>query len=134
MDVTISAAGSDLKISNSYAATVKLAAMYEDHKLTVSVYGLVLAYDIDFTSTKISETATPETVYHYNASATPDGSPIPKGGSVEWVSPRPGVTYNVTMKKSLEGAGSSSEDFSTVTYPAVTGQVYMNEPDPASKS
>jgi beta-lactamase regulating signal transducer with metallopeptidase domain/vancomycin resistance protein YoaR len=133
MDVTISAAGSDLKISNPYAATVTLAAMYQDHKLTVSVYGPVLAYDIDFTSTKISETATPETVYHYNASATPDGSPVPKGGSVEWVSPRPGFTYNVTMKKSLEGAGSSSEDFSTVTYPAVTGQVYVNEPDPAGK-
>ncbi|NLT97978.1 MAG: hypothetical protein GXW96_07520 [Christensenellaceae bacterium] len=135
LDVTISSSGPDLKISNPHDAEVKFSVSYSNNQLMASVWGPQLPYTLDFHSESVNMTAEPETIYHYNATTTPDGEPIAPGDSVIYVSPRAGQTFRVyKTTKDLSGAVLKTELFSEVTYAAIPGHAYVNEPDPSESN
>ena len=126
LDVTVSSSGPDLMM---------FSVSYSNHQLMASVWGPQLPYTLDFHSERVNMTAEPETIYHYNATTTPDGEPIAPGDSVIYVSPRAGQTFRVyKTTKDLSGAVLKTELFSEVTYAAIPGHAYVNEPDPSESN
>ncbi len=132
LDADFGLSGPDLKIANPYDTTVALAADYKNGLLTVTVYGPQFTYAIGFYSARTDDVQAPQTLYHYNADTTPDGTPITPGESVVWVQSRPGTTYRV-YKTLTDPAGSvfGTELFSETRYKAFASEVYVNAPGPA---
>ena len=80
-------------------------------------YYVTHGYKVEFTNTLVATDKPPETEYHYNAAADPEGNPIGEGKSVEWVKSRDGQTWEV-YKQYVNNAGDvmKSEFFSKDTY------------------
>ena len=137
MDATISTGGPDLKLANPYDMPVYIAARVneDDKKVTIEVYGPPLShgYTVAFTTVQIGSTIAGDTVYHFNETQLPDGTSIAAGESVTWKQSRDGQTWEV-YKQYLDADGNviSSKFFTTNKYSAVTGEIYMNGPDPNS--
>ncbi len=135
LDATISTGGPDLKIFNPYDYPVLLACHVdeEEKRATVEVYGPPLphGYTVDFIHQKVKTMAPPQTITNYNVTETPDGTPIAEGKSVEWVDSRTGSVWKV-YKQYLDSDGNvvDSEYFSTSTYNAFQGEIYVNGPNP----
>lgn len=135
MDATISTGGPDLKIANPYDMNVYIAAyLHEDEKkITVEFYGPPLShgYTIDFITNPTETIAAGESTYYYNATTDPDGNPIGEGKEKVWVKPRNGQVWEV-YKQYLDDEGKvvESKFFSTNTYRAFPGVIYVNTPDP----
>ncbi|MGI5850003.1 MAG: VanW family protein [Christensenellales bacterium] len=137
MDATISTGGPDLKLSNPYDMPVYIAAYInkDKKKLTVEIFGPPLShgYIVEFTTIQVGSTIAGETIYHYNKTQLPDGTPIAEGGSETWKQSRDGQTWEV-YKQYMDKKGNiiSSKLFTTNRYSAFTGEVYVNGPDPAA--
>ncbi len=139
LDADISTGGPDLKIRNTYNTAVTLAVYLEDNNIVVEVWGPQLDHDVNFFSKKISATAAPERVYHYNATMTPAGQAIPPGAKIPYLMSCPGAVFRVYKTVSGPGGVNIGVDgqqlskvtlFSEVTYRAIEGEVYVNGPDP----
>ncbi len=135
LDATISTGGPDLKIRNPYNTAATLAVYLEDNNIIVEVWGPQFDRVVDFYSKKISVTAKPETVYHYNATMTPSGQPIPPGAEIPYVVSCPGAVFRVYKRVSIPDIKTGERVFkeilfSEVTYRAIEGAVYVNGPDP----
>lgn len=135
LDSAISTGGPDLKIRNPYNTAVNLAVYLEDNNIIVEVWGPQFDRVVGFYSKKISVTAKPETVYHYNATMTPSGQPIPLGAEIPYVVSCPGAVFRVYKRVSIPDIKTGERVFkeilfSEVTYRAVEGAVYVNGPDP----
>ncbi len=135
LDATISTGGPDLKIHNPYNTAVTLDVYLEDNNIIVEVWGPQFDRVVDFYSKKISVTAKPETVYHYNATMTPGGQPIPPGAEIPYVVSCPGAVFRVYKRVSIPDIKTGERVFkeilfSEVTYKAIEGAVYVNGPDP----
>ncbi len=135
MDATISTGGPDLKLSNPYSMPIYLEAVIdeENKKLTVNIYGppLTLGYSIDFENVLVATDPAPETIYHYNATATPDGEPIAEGKEIPVKLKHDGQTWDVY--KLYKDSGDNvvkREQFTHNVYKVVQGEIYANKPDP----
>ena len=132
LDATISTGGPDLKIMNPYDIDVTINCRFEGGIVTVDVYGPPRDYTVGFASEPVSTGDTPETIYHYNTDATPDGQPVPEGQSVQYVIGWPGKTFNVFKTLyDLDGNEIETMLYETCTYRERQGVVYVNAPDPA---
>ena len=137
MDATISTGGPDLKIANPYNMPVYMAAYIneDENKVTVEFYGppLLHGYTVSFKTVQVGTIKAGSTIYHYNTTKLPDGTPIRKDDSVTWISGRDGQVWEV-YKQYLDEDGNVIEStlFSKNTYDAYQGQIYVNGPDPDS--
>ncbi len=135
MDATISTGGPDLKFSNPYSMPIYLETVLdeENKELTVNIYGppLTLGYTIDFENVLVATELAPETIYHWNATATPDGEPIPEGKEIAVRLKHDGQTWDVyKLYKDSDGNVVKREQFSHNVYKVVQGEIYANKPDP----
>ncbi len=130
-----SAGTKDLRLANPFDMPVYLAAFTDEEKeeLTIEVYGPPLAhgYKVDFVTIQVGSEKAPATDFHYDSAKDPDGNDIPAGKSVEWITSRPGQTWEV-WKQYYDEAGNlvKSEFFSKDTYRAFQGVTYVNGPNP----
>ena len=135
MDATISTGGPDLKISNPYSMPIYLETVLDEKnkKLTVNIYGppLTLGYTIDFENVLVATDLAPETIYHWNATAAPDGEPIAAGKEIAVKLKHDGQTWDVyKLYKDADGKVVKREPFSHNVYKVVQGEIYANKPDP----
>ena len=136
LDATISTGGKDLRISNPNPMPIYIVAYAdtEEKTVTIDIYGPPLehGYTIDFTSQIKEELPAPQTIYHYNETALPNGEAIAEGATEEWVKSKDGSVWYV-WKYWLDEGGEvvDSELFDTVTYRAYQGISYVNGPNPA---
>ncbi len=135
MDATISTGGPDLKISNPFTMPVYIAATVneEERTMTVEIFGPPPQhdYEIKFINKQVSSQKASEPIYHYNATADPEGNPIREGKTLVWKPRHDGQTWEV-YKQYLDANGNviKSELFSKDTYKAFAGEYYVNGPDP----
>ncbi len=137
LDATISTGGPDLKLSNPFDMPIYFAAAVNEKEktVTVEVYGPPKNHDykVEFINNLVATDKAPDSIYHYNTAADPDGNPIAAGKTVEWVTPRDAQTWEV-YKQYLDANGNvvKSELFSKDTYKAFQGVFYVNGTDPES--
>ena len=136
LDATISTNSPDLKIRNPHDTPVFIVSYVneKDKNVTVEIYGPSVAEKehgevvLDFSSEIIGYTDMPETVVHHNATQTPDGQPLKPGESRLYVKPRKGTKVQVYIHYLLlDGSELSVKKFYKTTYPAYTGQKYVND-------
>ncbi len=135
LDATISTGGPDLKLSNPYGMPIYLETVLDEENktLTVNIYGppLTLGYTIEFENVLVATALAPETIYHYNATATPDGEPIDAGKEIAVKLKHDGQTWDVyKLYKDADGNVVKREQFTHNVYKVVQGEIYANKPDP----
>jgi vancomycin resistance protein YoaR len=141
LDATISSNSPDLKLKNTNATPMYIVSYMNkgEKNVTVEIYGTPVVDPnygeviLHFTSKKASTGTVPETVTYYNQTQTPDGEAIPAGGQKTYVVARASTTATVYIHYyKLDGTEIKSEKYDTAKYPAITGKVYANKPDPAA--
>lgn len=140
LDATISTGSPDLKMKNPNSTPMYIVSyMNTDEKcVTVEIYGPPVVHPeygeilLHFTSEKTGTGATPETVYYFNKTTTPDGEAIPAGKSVTYVQARGSTTATAYIHYlKLDGTKIKTEVLYKTSYRAYKGQVYCNYPDPS---
>jgi vancomycin resistance protein YoaR len=131
LDATISSAGPDLVIENSYDSDITIEAKVTDDKyIDIYIYGPELGYTVDFFSEGNIGEAPPQK-YVYNKTVTPDSTKIAKGDAYEWCKSRGEETYKIykVIKKPGDLLGETTL-YETYTYRPLQGYTYVNGPDP----
>ncbi len=140
LDATISTGSPDLKLKNPNATPMYIVSYLnrDEKNVTVEIYGTPVVHSeygdviLHFTSKNTGTGAKPETIYHYNATATPDGEAIAPGKSREYVQARGSTTAVVYIHYlKPDGTEIKSEELYRTSYRAYKGQVYCNYPDPS---
>ena len=140
LDATISTGSPDLKFKNPNATPMYIVSyMNKDEKnVTVEIYGPPVVHPeygeilLHFSSDKTGTGATPETIYHYNATTTPDGESIGAGKSKTYVQARGSTTATVYIHYlKPDGTEIKKDLLYKTSYRAYKGQVYVNGPDPS---
>lgn len=139
LDAAISWPGPDLKIKNTHDKPVFIVAYmdYKNKTITFEVYGPTVVHEthgdviLDFTGKTTGGGGAPGTDIIYGA-VTPDGTPVPPGGSVEYVKAR-GATYAAATIHYLDLTGKELESklFYNTQYRAYRGKIYVNDAPPA---
>ena len=129
LDATISTGGPDLKIKNPYSMDITISASIKDATITIDIYGPSMDYTVDFDSELVDRGDEPETDYIYDSTQTPNGDPIPEGGSILWANPRISVTCDVYKTITTQYGTTSTSLFEVVTYPEYRGKTYVNGPE-----
>ncbi len=141
LDATISTNSPDLKLKNENSTPMYIVSYMNrsEKNVTVEIYGPPVVHPeygeiiLHYTSEKTSTGKVPETITYYNQTRTPDGEAIPPGKAVTYVQARASTTaviYKHYYK--LDGTLIKTEKFDTHKYPAITGKVYVNGPDPST--
>ena len=143
LDATISTGAPDLKLKNPYGVPIYIISYVngEEKNVTVEIYGPPLVDDqnreiiYDFTSKKTGSIGTPGTTVR-EAKRLPDGTKIPPGETMSWVSPHSGAYATVWKHVYLAADGSevSTEEFYKTKYAAIRGISYHNPAKPAPPS
>ncbi len=140
LDATISTPTPDLKMKNPHATPMFIVSYMNpgEKNVTVETYGPPVVHPehgevlLHFTSERTGTGPTPETIYHYNATSTPDGESIGAGRSVTYVQARGSTTAVVYIHYlRLDGTEIKKVELYKTSYRAYKGQVYVNGPDPS---
>ncbi len=135
LDATISTNSPDLKLKNASDRPVFIVSYVneKDKNVTVEVFGPSVVDEehgeviLDFSSEIIGYTDMPSTVVHHKATQTPDGQPLKPGESRLYVKPRKGTKVQVYIHYlSLDGRELRVKKYYKTSYPAYTGQKYVN--------
>ncbi|MGI5918263.1 MAG: VanW family protein [Christensenellales bacterium] len=141
LDATISTNSPDLKLKNENSTPMYIVSYMNrsEKNVTVEIYGPPVVHPeygeviLHYTSKKTSTGKVPETITYYNQTKTPDGDAIPPGKAVTYVQARASTTATVYIHYyKLDGTLIKTEKFYTHKYPAITGKVYVNGPDPST--
>ena len=141
LDATISTDGPDLVVTNPYDYPLYIVSYMdgEEKNVTVEIYGRPLTDEngkeliFELTSKKTSTGDVPAVVYHYDQVQTPFKEPIPPGGYLEYGHSQAMIKANVyrTIYDIDGNIVQEKELYYSASYPAKTGAIYCNFPQPA---
>lgn len=137
LDATISTGGPDLEMKNNYGTPMFVISYMnpKEKNVTVEIYGPPMVHEthgpviLNFTSKKTGTGATPGTD-EVVAPQTPDGKPVPVGGRVSYVTPRPSTSAAVYIHYlDLSGTELDSKLYYNTSYRQYRGKVFINPPE-----